>query len=326
MNIKIYFLSITFIIIVIMSGTIFAAPPEITANIDKDLINVGDIIEYKISVKSEKNQGEILPSENNIPEDFEVLDFSETQKDLDKEIIVNYIYKISIYSTGEFELPPVELTYKYTDGNEEVLSTGKSLPIKVESILPEDAKDIKDIKSPVAFKNPFPYWLLLIILASILVLIILFYTLRWIYRKYFQKSEAEEIQVPLLPPDKEAYKALEELASSDLFEEGKIKEYYIQLADILRRYLERGFIILTFEKTSDEILYQIKSKLEDKNLVKSLSTLLGEFDLVKFAKLKPSISEGRGHILKTRNFIESTAHQEEDKPSTKEKEEKEEEK
>jgi len=34
--------------------------------------------------------------------------------------------------------------------------------------------------------------------------------------------------------------------------------------------------------------------------------VLREFDLVKFAKWRPSVTEARGHVLKTRGFVDDT--------------------
>lgn len=303
-----------FIILILLSSIAIASEMEITAKADKNTIHVGDIIEYSVIIKKDKNEKEDFFDPKKIDlKEFQILDYSRDEKDLKDQVIVEYKYKISLYKTGDFEIPSLELKYKDKEGKEKTITTGGPIKIKAESILPSDAKDIKDIKGPAQFKTPFPYKMLFMVMGLIVLFIILAFLFRWLYRKYFLRLSDKAEEKPLLPPEEEAYKALDELSSSGLLNEGKVKEFYIKLADILRRYLERRFIIMTFEKTTEEIMAQMTRKLEDRETTGNLNKLLDDFDLVKFAKLKPALSEGKGHILKSRSFVQVTAHREKEK-------------
>jgi hypothetical protein len=78
-----------------------------------------------------------------------------------------------------------------------------------------------------------------------------------------------------------------------LWQNNKIKEYYSELTEIVRGYIERELKVPALENTSDEILEMIKDfKTSDtietsKETIDKLKDLLREADLVKFAKSKP---------------------------------------
>ena len=96
-----------------------------------------------------------------------------------------------------------------------------------------------------------------------------------------------------LPPFEEAILRLNELDEKLLWQNNKIKEYYSELTEIVRGYIERELKVPALENTTDEVLAMIKdfknadSIETSKETIKKLKDLLQEADLVKFAKSKP---------------------------------------
>ena len=96
-----------------------------------------------------------------------------------------------------------------------------------------------------------------------------------------------------LPPFEEAILRLNELDEKLLWQNNKIKEYYSELTEIVRGYIERELKVPALENTTDEVLAMIKdfknldSIETSKETIKKLKDLLREADLVKFAKSKP---------------------------------------
>jgi hypothetical protein len=86
---------------------------------------------------------------------------------------------------------------------------------------------------------------------------------------------------------------LTELDEKLLWQNNKVKEYYSELTEIVRGYIERELKVPALEKTTDEVLEMIKDfKSADsietsKETIDRLKDLLREADLVKFAKSKP---------------------------------------
>ena len=70
-------------------------------------------------------------------------------------------------------------------------------------------------------------------------------------------------------------------------EKGFVKDHYVQLTTILRRYFDREYEIDTLESTTDETIQDLTKLKLDAKLLNDISNLLTEADYVKFAKSKP---------------------------------------
>ena len=115
----------------------------------------------------------------------------------------------------------------------------------------------------------------------------------------------------LKPAHERAMLELGRLEARALLNEGKVKEFYSELADILRRYLDRRFQMETLELTTFEILKGLKEKEFDAGLTEKIKELLEHSDLVKFAKFIPPCSAAdtmTGHL---KEAVEKTLPQEE---------------
>ncbi len=165
------------------------------------------------------------------------------------------------------------------------------------------ARDIKDIKPPVYF--PRNYFLLSLIAVGI-VLIAAAFLIMFLLKKYRDKK-AELLFEPPVPAHQKAYEALRRLKKKNLPRIGKTKEYYFELSDIVRRYLEDRFYLRAPEMTTEEFLYAL-SESDDlngthKNLLKGF---LNHCDLVKFAKYAPSQKETDESFFLAQKLIDET--------------------
>ena len=163
--------------------------------------------------------------------------------------------------------------------------------IKVASVKVDTTKQkmfpIKAIQSePYQFDDFKPYlW------YALIALIIIGLMLYFILRK--KKEVEEEVVVPALPPFEEAIQKLHELDEKLLWQNNQIKEYYSELTEIVRGFIERELKVPALESTTDELI-DILTDFNDskaisttKETIKKLRDLLREADLVKFAKSKP---------------------------------------
>ena len=121
------------------------------------------------------------------------------------------------------------------------------------------------------------------------------------------KKKTESSFIPREAADKIAYQALERLKAKDLPRFGKIKEYYIELSDIVRRYMENRFSFRAPEMTTEEFLYFLREsdrlKGAHKNLLKQF---LNHCDLVKFAKYGPTGQEIDGSFNFAKKLVDET--------------------
>lgn len=170
-------------------------------------------------------------------------------------------------------------------------------------------EDIKDIKPPVNFP---PNYLLLIILAAIVISAALFFLII-----YFLKRRKRKRQEPLpspRPAHEIAYDALTKLELERLPQRGRIKEYYFQLSNIVRHYLEDRFSFKAPEMTTEEFLYSLRESGELKSDHKSLlEQFLSHCDMVKFAKYGPARKEIDESFQSGKRLIDETKFIEEEK-------------
>ena len=147
-----------------------------------------------------------------------------------------------------------------------------------------DISVLRDIKGPVDFPFNLNLFLLIGIFVVVLVLAL------WIFRRGKKAKPAPAL--PLKSAYDTAWEQLEALKAKDLIAQGKIKEYHIEISDIIRHYLENNFKLNAPEMTTEEFLNSLRegARLETghKDLLREF---LGYCDLVKFAKYTPESRE-----------------------------------
>ena len=268
-----------FYILLFISTISFAQKPMVKAEIDTTNIRIGEQFQLKISV--DETQNVIIPKIQ--LKGLEVID--STRIDTIKNSLIRR-YILTGFDSGAFYIPQQQIFVK----NQAFLTD--SLLINIATIAIDTAKvkkfPIKSIKKePYTFDDFRIYiYLILAILA-----IIGFWIYWFVIRKRKETEDAPTYRT--LPPFEEAILRLNELDEKLLWQNNKIKEYYSELTEIVRGYIERELKVPALENTTDEVLAMIKdfknadSIETSKETIKKLKDLLREADLVKFAKSKP---------------------------------------
>ena len=126
------------------------------------------------------------------------------------------------------------------------------------------------------------------------------FIIRW-YKKKFKKedSECQEI-VDNRPAHVIAYEQLELLRQKQLWQKSLFKEYYTDLTDILRQYIDKRFNISAMEMSSEDLIGEFKSHKdlnsnkelmsEIKRMIKRLGVIYG--DLLQEVILYGSYARG----------------------------------
>lgn len=268
-------------------------------------IRIGEQFNLRISVNETKNV--ILPKL--ALKGLEVIDSAKIDT-LENKLIQKYI--ITGFDSGSFYIPQQQVFVK----NQAYLTD--SLLINVATVAIDTTKikkyPIKTIKKEPYVFDDFKLYIYLLIAA---IIIIGFWIYWFVIRK--RKTEEDEPTYKTLPPYEEAIYKLNELDEKLLWQNNKIKEYYSELTDIIRGYIERELKVPALEKTSDEIIDMLKDFNDadtitpNKETIVKLKELLREADLVKFAKSKPLASE----IEEDRKDAEEIVHHLKPKPISK---------
>jgi cell division protein YceG involved in septum cleavage len=148
----------------------------------------------------------------------------------------------------------------------------------------EDIRDIKDVV------GVFDWGLFLFI---VLVIVLVIASLIIIYRYWQTQKSKDKKQIVKIPEKTFQQIATEKLQALDpvaYYEKGLIKEYYIDLTDIIRHFLEGNYLIDALDRTSIEIVNELERVERDFSKVKLIDSFFLEADLVKFAKNRPILA------------------------------------
>jgi len=277
--------------------------------VDRATITVGDRTIYTMLIKAGPQLKVEPPSLGSYLGAFEIKDFNAfpPQKDKEGRSIYKYQYNLTIFDVGEYVIPPVEVTYTDSSGEKKILLSDR-LFITVKSVSGEDVEmaDIRGIKPPIGIKGGYgTYYVIFLILIAALA--VLFFYLRARSRAL----KIPEIEMVRRPAGEVAYSELEGLKNSELLKEGRIKEYFIILSDIIKKYLQERFSFSALDKTTDEIQNKLKEMRIKTEQIDSIYSFFGFCDLVKFAKYIPPAHEIEKAFENAKLIVDQTLPEEE---------------
>ncbi len=165
---------------------------------------------------------------------------------------------------------------------------------------PEAAKaqDVKDIKEP---RSAGPLLWPFLLMAALIVA-------AWYWGTWRKRSRRELAAAAGLPsdtrsPEEIAESELAALEASQTWSEGRHKEFYGVLTEILRRYLERRFTFPATRETTTEIHRRLRQLELDRQLLTVFKDLFDRADLVKFAKIPAQARWGDSDLMAARRLV-----------------------
>jgi len=209
--------------------------------------------------------------------------------------------RITAYQLGSHEVPALHAAH--ADASGEVVTVA-SAPVRFEvtSMLTSGDTAPADIKPPAALPEGrlWPWALLALALAGACL------WAWWRRRRRRPAAERTAPAAPPRPPHEVAYAELERLLSSGLLEAGRVKEFYIELAEIVKRYLTARFGVETFERTSSEILEALRAARVPVRVSGATGDFFAACDLVKFARHLPRPDETRSTVEQAYRLVDET--------------------
>ncbi|OGS45097.1 MAG: hypothetical protein A2539_05870 [Elusimicrobia bacterium RIFOXYD2_FULL_34_15] len=307
---KIYLNQISklFLIVLLLTGNLLYSKQDkpavvVKSSVDNSKITIGDKVNYKVIIDYDSNIQVELPDIAASLSAFEIKDYKILKpKKKRGRIILENNYLITTFTTGEYVISSTTVKYFENDESKEAITA--ELKIYVESIKASDADkdDIRDIKFPLHIPHSILFYFLLFSLPLLMVIFFLGY-------HYYKNREIKGFftkQEPSKTADEIALEQLEKLKNMNLIEEGKIKEYYIILSEIIRRYMEGRYKIEVLDRTTGELYWEMKNAKIDKKVVSQVKEFLEDCDLVKFAKYVPSSEIIEKDFDTAKNIIETT--------------------
>lgn len=289
---------------------------SVESKVDRAKITIGDRITYSIIIIKDETVEVEFPEFGANLGSFEILDYNDPEpvkRDGKIELIKEYI--ISTFVTGEFEIPPATIRFAMeSDTTWQELST-ESIKIVVESLQPSEEGDIRDIKPPLELERDYTRLIRVgvVVLVLLLIAILLYY---FIKRRREGKSLIPMREKPPRPPHEIALEELDKLTKSDLLEKGEIKLFYIEISEIIRRYIEGRFYIIAIEMTTTELLQNMNEEEIDARITEMVAEFLHQCDFVKFAKYKPVDDENEKTVRLAYEIVNTTKIVIQEKPTS----------
>ena len=170
----------------------------------------------------------------------------------------------------------------------------------------DTSKDFKDLKPPLSVNLTTAE-----ILAGTAVLLLLLAAGYFGY-KYWKKRRArkgnteEGSAVPERPAHMIALEQLAKLKEKKLWQRGLVKEFYSEITEIFRRYMENRYSMPAMEETSDEILSGMRQRKFPAHMMEEAERILRRADLVKFAKYQPAAEENEEMFTVVGDIVDRT--------------------
>tara|TARA_R110000868_G_scaffold124959_4_gene330137 strand:+ start:70300 stop:71955 length:1656 start_codon:yes stop_codon:yes gene_type:complete len=278
--------------------------PSVVSNVDIDSIKIGEQLNFIVNVQIDSTDQVIFPEGQTFAPLEMVEAFStDTIRD-DAKISLIKKYALTQFDSGSYMIPQQKIII-----NDQTFLTD-SIKVAVNTIpvdtIAQQMFDIKDIIN-VEKSNTFPWkWIVGIILGLALIAGVLYW---FVWRK---KKLTDEEKVALLPPYDRAMIELKKLENSKYLIQDEYKQYYSELTDIVRSYLEEDVHISALESTTDQLIEKLEMLKDAGNLkldndtIFQFKKILQTSDLVKFAKSRPETSVAEQDRKAIENIVTKT--------------------
>ncbi|MBP7831211.1 MAG: hypothetical protein KA248_14985 [Kiritimatiellae bacterium] len=195
-------------------------------------------------------------------------------------------YRLTSLALGEHTVSTGEVAFVLADGTRHVEGF-PPVTFRVDSVLTNEAAELRDLKGPARWPAPFPWWIAALAAISLLALALGLVTARVLRRpRTILHYPAPE------PADTLALRALRRLREKGLIEQGAAEPFYVELTGIARRYLENRFGLRAPERTTEEFIREASvSGLLSATHQALVRDFLEQSDLVKFARFTPGAGE-----------------------------------
>jgi len=260
----------------------FTSSAQVTSSVDTTQIRIGEEIRYNVYVEADTTDLVVFPEgQTFLP--LEVIESYKVDTTFEaKKMRLIKKYGLTQFDSGAYTIPSQRIVINQKAYNLD------SIQVEVRDVPVDTTKQkMFEIKPAVEVdRPPFDFWKLLPWIVGILILCgIIAYI-------FFRRKKIRDAREEQLPPYEEALVALQTLDNSTFLREQKSKEYYSQLTEIVKRYLDREVDETALESTTDELIARMNLLKDGGNFdfdvedITRLDAILKRADLVKFARMQ----------------------------------------
>lgn len=288
----------------LLAGIVARAQPDATATarMDARQITVGDHVRLFLEVRNKPSLGTL--GWVAVPDTFNGLEVVERGK-VDTLVTgdaVTYKQRLIItgFDSGVFKVPSFVFPVTAPNGDPYTIQTDSFL-LAVQTVPVDTTKAFKPIKDVIYVDWSWLDYVWYFLIGAVIVLAFVVLTI------YLVRKRRQTPPVPEGPKEtvhERAVRQLRELEGKQLWQRGMVKEYYVELTDVLRGYIEDRFSTPAMELTTDELLYKAQVHRELQPYHEALGVILTTADLAKFAKAQPSPQEHTDVMVRAMDIVE----------------------
>ncbi len=278
-------------------------PVAVRASVSPDPSNIGDLLTLEIVAAYPRGYAVNLPTTVQI-EPLHLVDVEETEPESTGQgLRKTFRIRMQSFTVGEQRTRSFPVTYVDDGGAVHTIAL-PAVPFVVESLL-ANVDDVarKGEDPPVSIEYPND---LAEIIAWSVAGTLLLALLSWVLLRRWLARDKIVPAPPPIPPHEVAYAALEELAGGDLLQSEQYADYYVQLTEITKAYLQGRFGVDALDRTTEEIRREL---VRAPSVVAPLGAddviaLLQRYDLVKFARFAPPRDEAESDLDGVRDIVD----------------------
>ena len=296
----------------LIAATAIAAPPVLKTSLDSATLLMGRVTVLHVDLVRDKGSAGRLniDAADTLVREVEVAarlagdttDIGNGREQIKRDFV------LQSFDSGLYVLPVVA----YISGTDTTLSPDrlslKVIPVNVDSL--QDIHPVKPVFEPVyKWYDWMPMWLVRywwIVLIVVVVALVIAYV---VYMKRKHGRLLPVVKRKRLPAAEEALEALRLLKQRGLWQQGRDKQYFTELTDILRVYIDRRYGINAVEMTTTEIKRTLRDRGEAQAVNTHLNEILEVADWVKFAGQRAMPGDAESSWQRAVDFVEMTRPQ-----------------
>ncbi len=262
-----------------------------------EAVTVGDVFHAAIRLQLPVGVRAVFPDTLSVPTDVEAAGRRTIRVDtVDNRVVYTVSYPLTAWRPDSLVLLPAQIEV-VTGRNQDRLSAPFPV-IAIRSVLPADTAGIQPEPPKDVLGANRLLWPILLALVLLLALLVFAW---WRYRKRRPRPQ-EEVKALGSPRDL-ALEALDRARNAGLVEAGAMKEFYSLVSEALRQYLDRIEPRWGADLTSSELAGRMRGMADEVD-VAAVVTVLGEADLVKFARRSTTADDALAKWSMARKWVE----------------------
>jgi hypothetical protein len=281
--------------------------PEITVRVTpEEGVATGDVVHLELTIEVPEGDDVNLPRQSYAPFELVGQDHAESVVDGRRRFV--FTLDLLALEPGDLELPGTTVRVITADGVVGTVHTDARM-VRVESLIANepDAQPRPATEPVVVMQDDYT----LAYVAGALALMALTALITWLVARWWRTRPRELPPPP--PPRPPAEVALEKLRGlrgqlTSALAEGNQARVVDGASDALREYLGHRFDFNGLESTTDEVIGRLRHQRMAGVSLAEVTTLLGDCDLVKFAKAVPDAQDCEKVIADAENIVRRTMH------------------